>query len=90
MCQCEYHTTTLSDRFHEYKLANPYILPDCLRRQFELGLATGEEQATRLAHDWVMIALTRAIDTLVIGLHECGEQLLAGATVDSGGAQGLR
>ena len=58
------------DRFHDYKLDNPYILPGSHSGQLELGLATSGEQAMRLAHDWVMIALTRAIDTLLVGLHD--------------------
>lgn len=57
------------DEFVTYKKVNPYIVGGkSVDLQLRLGLQSPEEKILELVHEWVLIALTRAIDTIVITL----------------------
>lgn len=59
------------DSFVEYKEKNPYIADvDGVSPsgQLAFGLQSPQERIRNLVHEWVLIALTRAIDTIVITL----------------------
>ena len=54
------------DKFVEYKRSCPYLEKE--GQQLSLGLSTPKERIEALVHQWVLIALTRAIDSTVITL----------------------
>lgn len=59
------------DEFVEYKLKRNYIVDDVVSTaegQMLLGMKSRDERIRELAHEWVLVALTRAIDTTVITL----------------------
>ncbi len=59
------------DSFYDYKLRHPYIVnqaPESEGTQLALGLPDSEERVRALVNDWLLIALTRAVDTTVITL----------------------
>src|SRR5208337_1928199 len=69
------------DRFFDYKMQNPYLIPGYEPGQIRLGFSDPEEELRRIVHDWVLISFTRAIDTLVISLrdanHDFSKQILS-------------
>ncbi len=59
------------DEFVDYKRRNPYIIDTAhgySGNQMLLGMQSREEQIEELVNEWTMIALTRAIDTVIITL----------------------
>ena len=68
------------DSFYDYKLRYPYVIPDSELGPSGPGLTNRDEELTRIVHEWVLIAFSRAIDTLVINLrdanHSFSRQLL--------------
>ena len=55
-----------ADSFFDYKLMNPYLSPTGEGVPSDLGLANPDQESQRIVHDWMLIAFTRAIDTLLI------------------------
>lgn len=59
------------DEFVVYKLRNPYIVDEHAKpigSQLSLSMQSGPEWVTELVNEWILIALSRAIDTVVITL----------------------
>ena len=59
-----------ADAFFDYKLRNPYLSPAGEALQNALGLPDRDQDARRIVHDWMLIAFTRAIDTLLVVLKD--------------------
>jgi hypothetical protein len=59
------------DSFVDYKHNFPYIIDAAMadaKGQLALGMQSQQERVHELVHEWVLIALTRAIDTAIITL----------------------